>query len=182
MPVFKQETATRPEVVFSDIVVGKDYRVLDMPVEENQTLKARALMVLKANGYWRVGSAAYADATAWAAGAAKNTGDVVVPTAGNNHWYQAQDGGTTGGVEPAWPTDGSTVVDNDITWKDMGTIDDLATFENEGAGFLLEDITSGAGEHPTVPVLVAGEVNRAKVTGVPADKPVGSRIGLIILR
>lgn len=121
MPVFTQETATRPEVVFSDIVVGKDYKVLDVPVDENLTLTARSLLVLdEAAGYWR----AYNDG-----------------------------------------------------------VDALDTMVEDGAGFLLADVTTGAGERPTVPVLVAGEVKRDKVTNLPATgKPVGSRIGLVILR
>lgn len=121
MPVFIQESVTRPEVVISDIVVGKDYRTQDAQVDENLTLTARSLLVLDgATGYWR----------------AFNDG-----------------------------------------------VDALDTFDKDGCGFLLEDVTTGAGERPRVPVLVEGEVNRAKVTNLPATgKPVGSRIGLIWLR
>lgn len=45
------------------------------------------------------------------------TGDYV--TAGL-HYYRAENDGTSAGTAPTWPTDGGTVVDNDITWQDMG--------------------------------------------------------------
>lgn len=35
--------------------------------------------------------------------------------------YKATVGGTTGGVAPSFPTDGSTVTDGGVTWQDMGT-------------------------------------------------------------
>lgn len=34
--------------------------------------------------------------------------------------YMAVVGGTTGTVEPTWPTDLTTVTDGDVTWKDLG--------------------------------------------------------------
>jgi hypothetical protein len=41
------------------------------------------------------------------------------PTTGNGHTYQAQNSGTTGANVPAFPlTEGGTVVDNGITWKE----------------------------------------------------------------
>lgn len=48
-------------------------------------------------------------------------------TAGNYvtvglHYYRAETSGTSAGAAPSWPTDGSTVADNDITWQDMGGI------------------------------------------------------------
>lgn len=50
---------------------------------------------------------------------------VCVPTVSNGHHYVSVswDGSNpTGALEPTWPTDGSTVVDGGITWKDAGTI------------------------------------------------------------
>ena len=38
------------------------------------------------------------------------------------HYYRAENDGTSGGSAPTFPTDGGTVNDNDITWKDMGEI------------------------------------------------------------
>lgn len=183
MPVYEQLAQDRPDTVFSDVLVGTPYRSFDNPIDANLSLKARALVVLGANGYWRAASAGYADAPAWTADETITTGTVRLPTAGNNHWYQAQTDGTTHATtEPTWPTDGSTVADNTVTWKDMGTIDDLAAYIDRGVGILLEDITSGAGEHPTAPVLQVGAVRRAACTGIPAAYPVGSTLGLLVLR
>lgn len=36
--------------------------------------------------------------------------------------YMAVVGGTTGAVEPTWPTDLSTVTDGTVTWKDLGAV------------------------------------------------------------
>jgi hypothetical protein len=38
------------------------------------------------------------------------------------HYYRAQNDGTSAGTAPTWPTDGSTVTDNDIVWQDMGEV------------------------------------------------------------
>jgi len=63
--------------------------------------------------------------TAWATGAAKSVGDIVIPSSGNENGraYIALDAGTThSSTEPTWPTAlGTTVVDNagasSITWR-----------------------------------------------------------------
>ncbi len=56
---------------------------------------------------------------AHAVSTAYTTGDYV--TAGL-HYYRAENDGTSAGTAPTWPTAGETVVDNDITWQDMGEI------------------------------------------------------------
>lgn len=61
-----------------------------------------------------------ATSTAWGAAVAKVVGDIVVPTVGNGHVYYCLVAGDTGGSEPSWPKDGSTVVDNEVTWIDAG--------------------------------------------------------------
>lgn len=71
------------------------------------------------------------DAVAWGNGAAKAAGAVVIPGTPNSHWYMAMTAGTTGGSEPPFPTDGSTMVDNDITWQDMGLITYVADTDYE---------------------------------------------------
>lgn len=58
----------------------------------------------------------------WTPGTAKAQDEQVIPNTANGHYYRAQGAGTTGASEPAWPTDGGTVNDNDITWVDEGTI------------------------------------------------------------
>ena len=63
------------------------------------------------------------DAADWAATTAIALGAYRVPTVANDHFYKCTVAGSTAGTEPAsWSTDGSTVVDGTVTWKDMGTI------------------------------------------------------------
>lgn len=47
-------------------------------------------------------------------------GDVVIPTSPNGHAYLCVDPGTSSGSQPAWPTDGSTVADGGVIWRDLG--------------------------------------------------------------
>lgn len=57
----------------------------------------------------------------WSNGVAKTTGAWITPTTPNGFYYEALDGGTTGGAEPTWPPYiGETVADNDITWVCKG--------------------------------------------------------------
>jgi hypothetical protein len=67
------------------------------------------------------------DASAWVTATAYAEGDYVVPTVSNGHFYKATVGGTSDATEPTWPTDGSTVVDSGVTWKDMGLIEASST-------------------------------------------------------
>jgi hypothetical protein len=62
------------------------------------------------------------NAVAWAGTTAKALGAVVKPTSANNHWYMCTTAGTTAGSEPTWPTNGSTVTDGTVVWRDMGLI------------------------------------------------------------
>ena len=63
------------------------------------------------------------DAADWAGTTAIALGAYRVPTVANDHFYKCTVAGSTAGTEPAsWSTDGSTVVDGTVTWKDMGTI------------------------------------------------------------
>lgn len=54
----------------------------------------------------------------WAATTAYVLGDKIVD---GGHLYVVTVAGTSGGSEPTWPTDGSTVVDGTVTWDDLGT-------------------------------------------------------------
>jgi hypothetical protein len=39
------------------------------------------------------------------------------------HWYECEQAGTTGSTEPTWPTDGSTVTDGTVIWRDKGVME-----------------------------------------------------------
>lgn len=57
----------------------------------------------------------------WAASTVYVAGDRIKPTTGNGFYYQAVNGGTSGGTEPTWPIYlGETVSDNGISWEAKG--------------------------------------------------------------
>lgn len=59
--------------------------------------------------------------TEWTANTAFVVGDIVAPTVSNGRIFRANaiaGNGKTGGVEPVWPTNAGTVVDNNVTWKE----------------------------------------------------------------
>jgi len=55
---------------------------------------------------------------AWAGTTANVVGDKIVVS---NHLYVVTVAGTTSGVQPTWPTNGTTVTDGTVTWKHIGT-------------------------------------------------------------
>lgn len=57
--------------------------------------------------------------SAWSGSTAYTAGDYKTAV---GHYYRAENTGTSAASGPTWPTDGSTVIDNDITWQDMGLI------------------------------------------------------------
>jgi len=59
----------------------------------------------------------------WTASTAYSTDAVVKPSSGT-HYYVATTGGTSGISPPAFPTDGSTVTDGSVVWKDAGPATD----------------------------------------------------------
>ena len=66
-----------------------------------------------------------ATSTTWITGTAKTVGDLVVPTVPNGHVYYCTVAGTTGGSQPAWPKNGTTIVDGSVTWIDAGANIDM---------------------------------------------------------
>lgn len=80
----------------------------------------------------------------------------IMPTTGNDngHWYTAitvSGSSQTGATEPTWPTNGTTVTDGDITWKDMGIryagaygYPAVYNYQSAGAGSLLVSIDASA--------------------------------------
>lgn len=60
-------------------------------------------------------------AATWAAATAYSVGQIVRPTTGNGFLYRVVAPGTSAGTEPTWPTTpGATVVDNGVTWQNIG--------------------------------------------------------------
>ena len=58
---------------------------------------------------------------AWQASHVYVAGDRIRPSTGNGFYYQAVNGGTSGGTEPTWPIYlGETVGDNGISWEAKG--------------------------------------------------------------
>lgn len=55
----------------------------------------------------------------WAATTAFAVGAVIVD---DGHAYQVRTAGESGSSEPTWPTNGSTVTDGTVVWKDLGVI------------------------------------------------------------
>ncbi|HEV2274438.1 MAG TPA: hypothetical protein VGR96_09745, partial [Acidobacteriaceae bacterium] len=56
----------------------------------------------------------------WLASTAYLVNEYVQPSATNGHLYQCTQAGTTAGAEPAWPlTEGATVADGGVIWKEM---------------------------------------------------------------
>ena len=67
-------------------------------------------------------TSAYHPVKAWLPATAYSVGDYAQPTTPNSHYYVCTVAGTSDAAEPvSWPTDGSTVSDNDVTWDDTGT-------------------------------------------------------------
>lgn len=59
----------------------------------------------------------------WTASIKYNVGALITPTTANGHIYIAisvTGGANSGAVEPTWVTDGTTVTDNEVTWRDLG--------------------------------------------------------------
>lgn len=55
----------------------------------------------------------------WQASTAYLIDDEILPVIHNGHLYKATVAGNSGAVEPAWPTDGSTVNDGTVIWEDQ---------------------------------------------------------------
>jgi prepilin-type N-terminal cleavage/methylation domain-containing protein len=60
--------------------------------------------------------------TPWVANRQYAAGTVVTPVVPNGNIYRCMSNGTSGGVEPAWPSGSTTVNDNTTTWVKSGGI------------------------------------------------------------
>jgi len=66
----------------------------------------------------------------WASGTTYVAGDRITPTTGNGFYYEAINGGTSGGTEPTWPIYlGETVDDNGISWEAKGYTNNASAWQ-----------------------------------------------------
>lgn len=86
----------------------------------------------------RVDANGYKPAAAWAASTIYTISLYRVPTVYNGHQYLVTTAGTSGTVEPTWPTtSGGTVTDGSVVWEERGlylwtTTYDLKAAASEG--------------------------------------------------
>lgn len=83
-------------------------------------------------------------------------------------------------TEPTWPTSGN-VTDDQVTWTFLAVVDDIADYADFGVLMAVEEVVTGSGETPTYPVVVAGQVKRSEIAGLPSATVAGDRLGLLIL-
>lgn len=88
---------------------------------------------------------------AWQASTAYSLNAFVQPTSANGHYYKATAStGSSGLVEPTWPTNGTTVADGDVTWTDQGLLPNgidrgVGSESNYGAAAYLHAFSIGSG-------------------------------------
>jgi hypothetical protein len=89
----------------------------------------------------------YSGARAWSAGLFITAGNTVRPSNPNDYVYKALNSGTTGGSEPSFSfVVDSTIIDNGITWKNVGiepTIKTQTTLQPETISYTLEVVQEG---------------------------------------
>lgn len=96
------------------------------PFDDRMDVRGDLVVPVDANAFafWLIAMFGSPDSepakTTWAAETAYARGDIVEPGTPNNHLYAAETPGTSGSTEPTWPTDGSAVTDDGVTWRDLG--------------------------------------------------------------
>lgn len=120
----------------------------------------------------------------WQAGLPVLQGEICTPAApstGNGHTYQAQNSGTTGANQPVFPlTEGGTVVDNGITWKEttmvianrlpppdspvLGLVVSAGFPSGEDVYVIVTYINPTGESLPSVPVFVTTTVTQGEVS------------------
>ena len=89
--------------------------------------------------------------SAWQATHDYALNDLVQPTTPNGHYYKATaDTGSSDSVEPTWPTNGTSVVDDGITWHDEGLLPNgidrgVGSASNFGLAAYLHAFSLGSG-------------------------------------
>lgn len=84
---------------------------------EDKFLEVRAHL----SRYYRDAYAALTSSQEWSSSDTRANNVITWPTTVNGHAYRAEVGGTTAGTEPTWPTNGGTVTDGTVVWRDMGS-------------------------------------------------------------
>lgn len=88
------------------------------------------------------------------------------PAAVSNFLYEAVQAipGTSGSAEPTWPTvSGSTVIDNQVTWKAIGT--SIITWQAIA-------IMQSGGSQPTFPTLIGGSVSDGNMSWTATNRQI----------
>jgi hypothetical protein len=97
--------------------------------------------------------------------------DLVQPTVPNGHFYKVTaDAGSSAGSEPTWPTNGTTVVDDGITWTDQGLVPNgidrgAGTASDHGAAAYLHVFSIGSG---SATITIQDSSDRVAWADVPA--------------
>ena len=92
----------------------------------------------------------------------------------------AGDKKTHAATEPTWPTSGN-VTDDQVTWTFLAVVDDVTDYPDVGVLLNAEGVITASGQTPTFPVVIAGQVKRSEIAGLPAAYAAGDRLGLLIL-
>lgn len=185
MPQYEQTTTQAPTPM-SDILAGAGHdTIVDRPAQENLDISAGQVMGhLFQSGYWEPVDTTVYETTASGDGSTQafdlghdsvDAYSVQVLVDGAAVYdFQINRGTGTNGVDriqfdsaPASGTDNIAVNYQRTTAYP--------------AGVLMEDLATGAGEHPTVPVLMEGGAVYDKLIGVPDGYTRGDRMGGIRL-
>ena len=123
----------------------------DLILNRNATTNYPVGMRATQHGGWSL-SAGYGYNVHWSAGLSMRVGDAIYPSVENGFIFRADIvNGATGNVEPVWPLSfGAQIVDNGVTWTNVGTQDGYGsntnTFEPFGVASplkLTKDCTAG---------------------------------------
>lgn len=184
MPQYDQQTYTAPGR-YSDILAGAGHHaIVDRAMQENLDITAgQVLGQLFASGRFEPH-----DPTVYEA---SRTGDGATTTFDLNHDSvdpEKMDVTVGGAAEYDWSisrgtgTDGVDQIVFDAAPADTSAIEiNYKRTTATPAGVLLEDTTTGAGEFPTMPVLVDGGALYDQLTGVPDGYAKGSTMGNVRL-
>lgn len=181
MPQY-EETTTQAPTPMSDILAGAGHdTIVDRPAQENLDISAGQVMGhLFASGYWEpVDTTVYESllsgdgtTTDFDLGHDSVDADSVQVLVGGAAVYDFQISrgtGTNGVDQISFASAPASATDNiEVNYQRTTAYP---------AGVLMEDLATGAGEHPTVPILQEGGAVYDKLTGVPDGYARGDLMG-----